>query len=113
MNHMMDHRLAQRWPVDVEVTVEAGHQHFTKGRIRDASIMGVFIEMAVAGMHVDAPVRLAFRLPGERQSTARHWHGYVVRRDREGIGAMFDSEDAGDLEGLRALIAYAMHRTSG
>ena len=103
----MEHRLASRRPVDVEVVVEIGATRVCVGRVRDVSLSGVFVEVFGVEVGADVPVRLTFVLPDAPSSRSHRWHGYVVRSAQNGIGLIFESEEAVDLAGHEALLQFS------
>jgi len=112
--NQLEHRVGQRKPFDIEVIVDAGPAGTVHGRMRNVSLAGVFLEMAVARLSNFMPIRLQFTLPvlmSDNGTMQRYrWRGFIVRRTQHGIGAVFESADPQDLDGLLALLEAAEHR---
>lgn len=109
----MDHRFGSRRRVDIDVTVEIGSMRPATGRVRDASLSGVFIEMPAAEVRCEVPVRLTFLPPDAPWPKLCQWRGFVVRSTANGFGAMFDGEAKEDFEGMRALLRCATRSRPG
>lgn len=108
MNHM-EHREGSRKPVDIEAIVEVGTAGTMHGRIRDVSLGGVFVKMPISLVSDYMPMRLLFTLRDHGALRRCYWRGLIVRHTEHGIGAVFESADPQDLDGLLALLDAAEH----
>lgn len=114
----MEHRVGTRYPVSIAADVEHRRLGSMKGRISNASVSGLYLE--VPSLHERGvppialwftPVRLRFRLPGGEGEPTREWRGFVTRVDGDGLAATNASSDPLDRSDVIALIEFARERT--
>lgn len=86
----MEHRCGIRRAFAANVTLRPCGLVAVPGRIRNASISGMFVE-ADAGLFADnSVIEVEATLPGTSSLRTFRWQALVVRRTEGGIGLMFD-----------------------
>ena len=86
----MDHRCGSRHPLDAAVNLYPRPSLAVRGRIREASISGMFVE-APSGLFTSRSlVEVEVTVPGGPALRTYRWQAMVVRRTDHGIGLLFD-----------------------
>ena len=86
----MEHRCGIRHPLCAAVTLHPRRLGAVAGRIREASISGMFVETAPELFCDNAVVDVEVILPGVSALRTFRWQAMVVRRTENGLGLMFD-----------------------
>ncbi len=86
----MDHRCGMRHAVDARVTLYPHGPDGVPGRIRDASISGMFVEALPDLFGDHGVIEVEVTLPGVTALRTWRWRAMVVRRTGTGLGLMFD-----------------------
>ncbi|MCC7259245.1 MAG: PilZ domain-containing protein [Gammaproteobacteria bacterium] len=86
----MDHRCGTRYTLDAPVRLSGHGLCGVAGRIREASISGMFVE-APAELFADhSVIDVEVTLPGVAALRTYRWQAMVVRHTDAGLGLMFD-----------------------
>jgi hypothetical protein len=86
----MEHRLGIRHAVDARVVLHVPGSNPMHGRVREASISGMFVETRDRFPGLNSVVELEMTLPPEDAGSTFRWQAMVVRRTSTGVGLMFD-----------------------
>lgn len=86
----MDHRCGTRHAVDARVVLYPRGLAGVAGRIREASISGMFVEAPPAVFADNNVIDVEVTLPGVAALRTYRWQAMVVRRTTTGLGLMFD-----------------------
>jgi hypothetical protein len=100
-------REGARKPVDIHATIEpvTGRScDSVKGRIRDISLSGVYVEMPTEDLAKYVRLRLNIGSGGDNGGHTCTWECYVVRTTQDGVGCMFDDLDPGNIDGLLEIL---------
>jgi hypothetical protein len=103
----MEHRQGQRKMVDFRAIAESTVSDKLHVKISDVSLTGLHIKGPTHQLPVYSPLLLRFQLRRNGGMKTYSWRGYVVRVAGEGVGAMFESSDPVDQQGLLALLEAA------
>lgn len=113
----MDHRAHPRFAVGVEAMVEHGWLGNLKGRIRDVSANGIYLELPrranlapVGGRLSSSPITVRYRLPRGPAGRTREWRGYVARTGESGLAASVSNPRPGGDPNLALLVDYGRRR---
>ena len=85
----MEHRRGQRKTVSLAVRIDARRFAPLVGEIVDMSVGGAFIRLRDYVPPPNTIIRLSFDIPGIEQ-TEHECRALIVRKERCGIGVMFD-----------------------
>ena len=99
----MEHRLFSRTNVMVEVVIYYCGQVTVRGKIRNLSRDGMFIETAAMFYPDHIPVEVGFVTHRNGMADEQRVRAYVIHRSNEGIGLMFvmlNEEDFRSINGL-------------
>ncbi|WP_018138042.1 MULTISPECIES: PilZ domain-containing protein [unclassified Thioalkalivibrio] len=88
-----------------EVQTRSGAPGYrARGRVRDVSLSGLYLELPISGLSENSRVRLIVS-PEEAPDGRTHvWHCIVMRLDENGAGVMFETEDPTNVDGLLDLM---------
>lgn len=86
----MDHRCGMRHAVDARITLYPHGPDGVPGRIRDASISGMYVEAVPEMFGDNGVIEVEVTLPGVAALRTWRWQAMVVRRTGTGLGLMFD-----------------------
>jgi hypothetical protein len=106
----MDQREGARKPADLDTVIENvsdASAGTLAGRIRNISLSGLYLEMPVEGVSRYARLRLNLGGQADRPGQLRAWNCRVIRVTESGVGAMFESADPADTDGLLDLLREA------
>jgi len=85
----MEHRWGQRTPLTCEVLIGQRSHKLVRGRIRDVSIGGMFVETPKARLAVHSVVDIVFVEHWGRVIRIHRLPAVVVRASTTGVGVMF------------------------
>lgn len=104
----MKNREGARRPVDIRATIEpvSGRRSGqpVKGRIRDISLSGVYVQMPIEHVVKFSRLRLRIDTGKHHAGLMRTWECYVVRTTEDGVGCMFDDQDPSNIHGLLEIL---------
>lgn len=86
----MEHRFGMRHPLSGRLTLRNPGQGAVTGRLREASISGMFVETAPEFFACHTVVDVEMVLPGTAGLRSFRWQAMVIRRAADGVGLMFD-----------------------
>ena len=86
----MEHRVGVRHALAGRLTLRSPGQGAVTGRLREASISGMFVETAPEFFACHSVVDVEMVLPGTAGLRSFRWQAMVIRRTAEGVGLMFD-----------------------
>lgn len=96
----MEHRCAERKPLELDVVLSYRALGFVQGRTRDVSLGGVFVETGCIQLPVNAVVQASFMLtPDSGAVRSCSTEAMVVHGNENGSGLMFNDLDD-DFSGL-------------
>lgn len=87
----MEHRLSMRKPIRVDVSIYYPPLGLIKGRTRDISLAGMFVETPGTELPKSASLDVAFVINGQSSPKLQRVRALVARVSGEGAGLMFDS----------------------
>ena len=85
----MEHRVGQRKPVQLDVTLAGRHSAEIQGEIQNLSARGAFIKLLGDYSSLRNIVRLRFPMQTHKSGYCECW-ALVVRSVADGVGVMFD-----------------------
>lgn len=92
----MEHRCSTRRMVDLEVALNYRNVELIRGRTRDISLGGMFVETVRQGLPKNSLVRFSVRLPSGK-GWLKECKAMVVHSASGGVGLMFtELDDASD-----------------
>lgn len=86
----MEHRCGTRHALDAAVTLHARGVGAVAGRIREASISGMFVEAPPELFAPRGVIDVEVTLAGPVALRTYRWQAMVVRRTAKGLGLLFD-----------------------
>lgn len=99
----MEHRWSERNPTRFDAILKYPPLGLVCGRVRNASLGGMFVETGPIALHVNTPVELAIRRQGHPADKLYRLRALVVRVVEGGAGLMFRNFDDVTLRTLREL----------
>lgn len=84
----MEHRWGRRAALDVEVTINDRPLALLRGRIRNISISGAFVQTKIS-LPINTRVELVFTPHKDDPNRVYRLDAIVLRRTPEGLGMMF------------------------
>lgn len=87
----MEHRLSIRKPISVDVSIYYPPLGLIKGRTRDISLAGMFVETPGTELPKSASLDVAFIINGQTAPKLQRVRALVARVTAQGAGLMFDS----------------------
>ncbi len=87
----MEHRLSKRKPISVDVSIYYPPLGLIKGKTRDISLAGMFVETPGTELPQSATLDIAFILSGQTAPKLQRVRALVARVTDQGVGLMFDS----------------------
>jgi len=87
---VMEHRFGVRHPLGGRLTLRNPGQGAVTGRLREASISGMFVETAPEFFACHTVVDVEMVLPATAGLRSFRWQAMVIRRTVDGVGLMFD-----------------------
>jgi hypothetical protein len=100
----MEHRYTERKPLDLSVVVNCPRVGLFRGRIRDLSLGGMYIECDCVVMPIHAPVTVSFQPDPDDPSAAIEASGMVVHQRGNAFGLMFEEHNPAVNGALRELL---------
>ena len=85
----MEHRVGQRKPVRLDVTLSGRYSSAVQGEILNLSARGAFIRLLGDYSKLRNIIRLRIPIPTEESGYCECW-ALIVRNAADGIGVMFD-----------------------
>lgn len=85
----MNHRLCKRTNIIEDVVLYRSGQYVTRGKIRNVSLDGMFIETVATNYPVLTCVEVGFVTYKDEMAHKQHMRAYVIHRSNKGIGLMF------------------------
>lgn len=99
----MEHRLCERTDVAADVVIYCCGKFTTRGRIRNLSRDGMFIECAPKICAANICVEVGFIEHGTEMADLQRVCGYVIHRSARGIGLMLVMPSDDQLRGINRL----------
>jgi len=96
-------RSCSRTPVNMDVTLIAGHGIPFHGTLANISIGGAYVETTNKALMPKTPLTIILRQEDDSVQRIFRMEATVARQDRHGAGVMFDDFDAETVRSLRAV----------
>jgi hypothetical protein len=87
----MEHRLSKRKPITVDVSIYYPPLGLIKGKSRDISLAGMFVETPGTVLPKSATLDIAFVIHNQTAPKLQRVRALVARVTGEGAGLMFDN----------------------
>lgn len=100
----MEHRFTERKPADLNVVISCPRVGMFRGRIRNLSLGGMYVESGCVVMPIHAPVQVSIQPDPERPIHSLDIPGMVVQQRGNAFGLIFGELDLVTKLALRDLL---------
>jgi len=101
---MMEKRWSRRTPINLDVALRYDGLGMLRGRARDLSLEGMFIDTGRVALPDYAVVEINFAVSEGETRRVHAVHAVVVRTSRGGVGTMFRQVSLDSVRALRSLM---------
>jgi hypothetical protein len=97
----MEHRHGERLPTNLPAVVHTDDGRNSAVTIANLSCGGAFLSVVATSLELRGLIEVEFQLPS---GTCLRWPAFVVRRQADGVGVMFDNLKMGELRPFLAWV---------